>query len=91
MTRWAAIAMILPMRCAYTVELFSGDGRHRHRFRVRAANGEIVAQSEGYGRKRDRDAMSRKLASDLFAGCGGHVQVIDGDGKSIRAYMRGDE
>ena len=42
------------------VETFKSSGRHRWYFRVR--RGEIIAQSEGYLRRRDRDATATLFA-----------------------------
>ena len=42
------------------VETFKGSGRHRWYFRVR--RGEVIAQSEGYLRRRDRDATATLFA-----------------------------
>lgn len=48
------------------VARFEGEGTQRHRFRVVATNGEILAQSEGYARKRDRDNTAGTIAK-VFA------------------------
>lgn len=48
------------------VERFNGEGRQKFRFRLRdKGNGEPLAQSEGYRRKKDRDATAQVFA-DYF-------------------------
>jgi len=44
------------------VERFSGEGSQPYRFRVKASNGEVLAQSEGYSRAKDRDKTADTFA-----------------------------
>ena len=56
------------------IEIFSRRGLFGKRwfFRVRAANGEIVAQSEAYHRRLDAIEMAHSLRDEL-----GKAQVVD--------------
>lgn len=38
------------------VEVFKGRGAKPWRFRVKARNGEVISQSQGYTRRRRQDA-----------------------------------
>ena len=48
-----------------TVELFKTRARQPWRFRLRASNGEIVAQSEGYTRWESARRTAKQLADRL--------------------------
>lgn len=58
-----AIENIANYSDSYTVETYttepSADGKYR--WRVRAKNGKIVAQGEGYKRRQDRDRLLDRL------------------------------
>lgn len=58
------------MAAPYTIEFFSRKRRKSHElvhyFRIRAANGEIVTQSQGYSRAIDRDDSARRLRAGLI-------------------------
>jgi len=50
----------------YKVVLFRDKSEEKeYRFRIVASNGRIVSQSEGYGRKRDRDTTVGNLIDYL--------------------------
>lgn len=58
------------MRVAWRIQKFDADGKHPHRFRVRASNGRIVCQSEGYSSRRRRDDTVNALLYALAHGVG---------------------
>lgn len=60
---------------AYRIELFSRRGLRgrRHYFRIAAANGKTVAQSEGYSRAVDCLETARALIDNL-----GEAEIHDG-------------
>ncbi len=49
----------------YTIELFTGKGKHKFYWRIKARNGNILATSEGYARKCDRTRVANRLAKAL--------------------------
>lgn len=64
----------MPREAAYTIETFSRRtllGR-RHFFRIRATNGQVVAQSEGYANKIDRDMVAGHLRGGLI-----EAEIVD--------------
>ena len=58
----------MPREAAYTIETFSRMGLkgRRHYFRIRATNGKIVAQSEGYRNSADRNMTAGHLRASLI-------------------------
>ena len=50
------------------------DRKKQHRFRIVARNGRILAASEGYVRRKDRDNCIVKLQSDLL-----NAEVVEED------------
>ena len=52
----------------FKVETYVGEGRHKHRWRAVAANGEIVAQGEGYTTRRAMGKTLRLIADPTYQG-----------------------
>lgn len=56
---------------ALTIEIFNRRSGKKNKptqtyFRIKAGNGEIIAQSEGYNRERDCLDTVKRLQEDLF-------------------------
>lgn len=45
-----------------TIELFTAKGKQPHRFRVKAANGEVIHASEGYSTRSNRKRAAKGWA-----------------------------
>jgi len=61
----------------YNIETFRGAGNQPYRWRLKHVNGEIIAQSEGYANKGDRDQVVENLHRALNEGTGAGLTEAD--------------
>ncbi len=67
----------MPTKRPTTIELYKGKGTQPYRFRVKAANHEIILTAEGYSTSSNRLRAARKLASMLIGG----AKIVKGKAK----------